>query len=187
MGEHIKIGLLGNYQLKNIATVLKAVEVFREFNSPDFKIDDNALKNGIENVVELTGLRGRWEVLQTSPQIVADTGHNVGGITYVVEQLKQQQFNQLHIVIGMVNDKDINHVLDVLPQNAKYYFTQAAVFRALPCVELKKLAESHGLIGEAFPTVKEAVDTAIANASNDDFVFIGGSNFVVGEALAIKQ
>lgn len=187
LNESFKVGLLGIYQLKNIATVLKAIEVFQEFNSPDFKIDDKALKNGIENVVKLTGLRGRWEILQTSPQIVADTGHNVAGISYVVEQLMQQHFNHLHIIIGMVNDKDINHVLDLLPNSAQYYFTQAAVTRALPSVELRKLAETHGLKGKDYTSVKEAVDAAIADALVDDFIFIGGSNFVVGEALAIEH
>jgi dihydrofolate synthase/folylpolyglutamate synthase len=114
---------------------------------------------------------------------VVDTGHNVGGITYVVEQLKQQSFDRLHIVIGMVNDKDINHVLDLLPRDAEYYFTQANVARALPANEMKLQAERHGLVGNAYTSVLEAVNTAKKNASDTDFIFIGGSNFVVGEAL----
>jgi len=181
--EYFKVGLIGNYQLKNVSTVLKTIEIFRKFYSSDFTIENNALKDGIENVVELTGLRGRWEKLQDSPTIVADTGHNTGGISYVAEQLKQQHYNQLHIVIGMVNDKDINHVLEILPPNARYYFTRASVVRALPCEELRKTAESHGLKGLSYQSVKEAVNQAISDASKDDFIFIGGSNFVVGEAL----
>jgi len=181
--DYFKVGMTGNYQLKNVATVLKSIEVFREFYAADFNIDNEALKNGIDNVIELTGLRGRWEKLQESPTIVADTGHNVGGISYVAEQLMQQHYNQLHIVIGMVNDKDINHVLDILPRNARYYFTQAAVVRALPCEELRKIAQSHGLNGSPYPNVKEAVKQAIYNATQEDFIYIGGSNFVVGEAL----
>ena len=181
--DYFRVGMTGNYQLKNVSTVLKSIEVFRKYYSSDFSIDNKALKNGIENVIELTGLRGRWEKLQESPTIVADTGHNTGGISYVAEQLLQQKYNQLHIVIGMVNDKDINHVLEILPRNARYYFTQAAVVRALPCEELRKTAQSHGLNGDAYPAVKEAVKKAVSKAEKDDFIFIGGSNFVVGEAL----
>jgi len=182
-GAHYVSGLTGIYQLKNLATLLKAIDVFREIPDNSFDIDETSLRKGIEQVVELTGLRGRWEMLQTSPSVVIDTGHNVGGITYVVEQLKQQSFDHLHIVIGMVNDKDINHVLDLLPRNATYYFTQANVARALAANEIKLQAEKHGLIGNAYPSVREAVDAAKKNASNTDFVFIGGSNFVVGEVL----
>lgn len=181
--DYFRVGLIGNYQLKNVSTVLKTIDVFRKFYSSDFKINNKALKDGIENVIELTGLRGRWEKLQESPTIIADTGHNVGGISYVTEQLLQQQYNQLHIVFGMVNDKDINHVLEILPRNAQYYFTQAAVVRALPSEELQKIAQSHDLNGSSYPSVKEAVKQAVYNATQEDFIYIGGSNFVVGEAL----
>lgn len=182
-GAHYVSGLTGIYQLKNMATLLKAIDVFRAIPDSSLNIDEASLRKGIEQVVELTGLRGRWEMLQTSPCVVVDTGHNVGGITYVVEQLKQQSFDHLHIVIGMVNDKDINHVLDLLPRDAEYYFTQANVARALAANEMKAQAEKHGLVGNAYTSVQEAVDAAKKNASNTDFIFIGGSNFVVGEAL----
>jgi len=141
-GMQYKVGLTGDYQLKNVATVLRTLEVLNRIGTIPIRLDDTALRSGLENVVEITGFRGRWEVLQDKPRMVADTGHNVAGIEYVVEQLKHQTYEKLHIVIGMVNDKDISHVLELLPREAEYYFTQAAVPRALPAVELKsKLKE----------------------------------------------
>lgn len=178
--RNFTVGLTGNYQLKNIATTLISIEQLKLL---DFKISDVSLQSGLENVVKLTELQGRWQVIQQSPKVVADTGHNVAGITYVVEQLKNELFITLHFVIGMVNDKDINAVLSLLPKNAMYYFTQANVQRAQPAIALKDMAEKFELNGRAYNSVKEAVETAIQNAKPNDLVFIGGSNFVVGEAL----
>jgi dihydrofolate synthase/folylpolyglutamate synthase len=178
--RNFTVGLTGNYQLKNIATTLISIEQLKLL---DFKISDVSLQSGLENVVKLTELQGRWQVIQQSPKVVADTGHNVAGITYVVEQLKNELFKTLHFVIGMVNDKDINAVLSLLPKNAMYYFTQANVQRAQPAIALKDMAEKFELNGRAYNSVKEAVETAIQNAKPNDLVFIGGSNFVVGEAL----
>jgi dihydrofolate synthase/folylpolyglutamate synthase len=174
------VGLNGLYQLKNIATVFTAVE---QLNKLNFQIPENSLEKGLEQVVEITGLQGRWQVLQQYPTVVTDTGHNVGGIRYVVEQLKAQQYETLHIVIGMVNDKDVSSVLALLPTEACYYFTQANIIRALPAEELLNKAKSYNLNGNAYNSVKEAVYTALNNSTKDDLVFIGGSNFVVGEAL----
>jgi dihydrofolate synthase/folylpolyglutamate synthase len=175
-----KIGLCGNYQLKNIATTLTAID---QLNELDYRISNTSISKGFEKVAELTGLRGRWETLQLKPTVIADTGHNAGGFQYITEQLKEQTYKTLRIVIGMVNDKDISGVLALLPANAIYYFTQAAIERALPSTELKKQAESIGLTGEAYQTVGQAVKAALYEAHPDDFVFIGGSNFVVGEAI----
>ncbi len=183
-GMQYKVGLTGDYQLKNVATVLKTIEVLNRTETIPITLDDTALRLGLENVVEITGFRGRWEVLQDKPRMVADTGHNVAGIEYVVEQLKHQTYEKLHIVIGMVNDKDISHVLELLPREAEYYFTQAAVPRALPAAGLKKQAERNSLEGQHYNSVKEAVESALNNAGKNDFILIGGSNFVVGEALA---
>jgi len=174
------VGLNGLYQLKNIATVLTAVE---QLNKLNFQIPENSLEKGLEQVVEITELKGRWQVLQQYPTVVTDTGHNLGGIRYVVEQLKTQQYETLHIVIGMVNDKDVSSVLALLPTEACYYFTQANIIRALPAEELLNKAKSYNLNGNAYNSVKEAVYTALNNSTKDDLVFIGGSNFVVGEAL----
>jgi len=181
-GKTLNIGLSGIYQLKNIATTLAAIEQLRKLN---FDISEAAMSDGLENVVEITGLQGRWQELQKSPIVVCDTGHNVGGIELVVKQLKQQQYKTLRIVIGMVNDKDISAVLALLPTEAKYYFTQANIARALSSEELLLKAESYGLSGTSYTTVKQAIQSALKDAIHDDFIFIGGSNFVVGEALPL--
>ena len=177
-----QVGLCGNYQLKNIATTLTAID---QLNELDYKISNSSIKRGFEKVTEITGFKGRWQELQRAPTVVTDTGHNVGGFRYIVEQLQAQTYKTLRIVIGMVNDKDISAVLALLPSDARYYFTQANIIRALPAKELKKQAESFGLTGEAYVSVKEAVRGALEEADQDDFVFIGGSNFIVGEAIPI--
>jgi len=178
----LNMGLCGIYQLKNIATTLAAIEQLKHLN---FDISDDALREGLEQVVEITGLQGRWQVIQKDPIVVCDTGHNVGGIQFVAKQLKLQKFKSLRIVIGMVNDKDISAVLALLPNEAQYYFTQANIVRALSSEELMQKAGEYRLKGTAYKTVKQAVKAALIEAETEDFVFIGGSNFVVGEALAI--
>ncbi|MEI6754799.1 MAG: folylpolyglutamate synthase/dihydrofolate synthase family protein [Paludibacter sp.] len=174
------VGLSGTYQLKNIATTLT---VIAKLNKLDFNILDTDLRNGLENVCELTGLEGRWQKLGEKPVIIADTGHNVAGISYVVEQLKTQNYKNLRIIIGMVNDKDITEVLKLLPTEAKYYFTQAQIERALAAEILLKQAETIGLNGDIYSSVESAIKSAIADSETTDLIFIGGSNFVVGEAL----
>ena len=174
------VGLCGMYQLKNIATTLTAIE---QLNQSGFEITETALRDGLENVCEITGLKGRWQVLQQNPMIVADTGHNADGIKYVVKQLNIQTYSKLRIVFGMVNDKDSSTVLALLPKNAVYYFTQATIERALPADLLLQKAQSTGLNGGAYLSVEEAVKSAIIESNLDDFIFIGGSNFIVGEAL----
>lgn len=175
-------GLSGVYQLKNIATVLTAVDQLNEINMP---IEAAAVKSGLENVCEITGLRGRWELIQTRPTVIADTGHNVHGIQQVVNQLKYQSYQSLRIIIGMVNDKDIAGVLSLLPKEAIYYFTQAQTQRALSAVELKQKALDHELVGNSFDSIQDAVRVAISDSDENDLVLITGSNFVVGEALTL--
>ena len=189
----VAIGLLGNYQLKNTATVLSAVaqlnNLIKKENFPptpltiDGLISEEIIRGGLENVVEITGLQGRWQILQQQPTVIIDTGHNEAGIRQVVEQLQHQQYETLHIVIGMVNDKDISSVLKLLPKNAVYYFTQAAVARALSAQEFQQQAQRFGLQGSSFSNTKDAVTAALKQSKEDDLVFIGGSNFVVGEVL----
>ena len=180
-----KLGLTGNYQMKNLATVLKTIEIINESKNIPFQISKEALDEGLENVVENTGLKGRWEVLSNQPLTIADTGHNVAGIEFVVSQLAEMKYNKLHFIIGMVNDKDITHVLELLSPKAEYYFTQANIARALAATELQDLAKKYRLSGNAFQTVEKAVSAAQFNAGTDDIIFIGGSNFVVGEALIL--
>ena len=175
-------GLTALYQLKNIQTVLAAVDYL---NHQQFELNMNAVKEGLAEVCTITGLRGRWEKIADKPLIIADTGHNVQGIQAVVQQIGLTDAKTVHIIIGMVNDKDINGVLDILPTSALYYFTNADVKRALPSNELQQMATKYGLRGNAYSTVTLAIRDAKANASEDDLILITGSNFVVGEALAL--
>lgn len=180
VGKTYLTGLTGNYQLKNIATTLVAIQ---QLQKGAFIIPEKAIECGLETVIETTGLQGRWQVVSNHPKIILDTGHNAGGIQFVANQLKQESFSDLRIVIGMVNDKDISTVLSLLPREAVYYFTRADISRALPAGELEHLAQQYHLEGSAYRSVAQAVEQALADAASDDLVFIGGSNFVVGEAL----
>jgi dihydrofolate synthase/folylpolyglutamate synthase len=176
----IKVGLSGMYQLKNLATVLSAVHQLQVLG---FNIDNASLLRGLSDVIELTGLQGRWQVIQSSPLLILDTGHNIGGMQDIVAQLTSIRCDRLHLVFGMVNDKDISSVLALLPQNASYYFTQATIQRAMPAEELMKKASEFGLRGTFYDNVKQAITEAKNAATSDDCIFVGGSNFVVGEAL----
>jgi dihydrofolate synthase / folylpolyglutamate synthase len=174
----------GLAQLKNANTVLTAIA---ELKNLGILIPDNAVYEGFSSVTKLTGLMGRWQVIHQGPSIVCDTGHNVGGIQYVVEQLKNESYQRLHIVFGMVNDKDITSVLAMLPKDAVYYFTKANIARALDEKELEKQAKVYELHGNTFPSIQEAIEKAIKEAVREDFIFIGGSNFVVSEALSALE
>ena len=176
-------GLNGLYQLKNLTTVITASKILNK--KTRFNISSQALWGGIEQVCQLTGLRGRWEILSYNPKIVADTGHNVQGIQAVVNQLCFHRYKTLRIIIGMVNDKDISGVLQLLPSHAAYYFVHAQVKRALPSIELRDKATNFNLSGKAFEIIQDAINQAISDAENDDFILITGSNFVVGEALTL--
>lgn len=177
----IKGELRGFYQIKNTNTILTAIAKLQQLG---FSITEKAIKEGFGHVCELTGLMGRWQQLQSSPTLICDTGHNVGGITYIAEQLAKQTYRKLHIVIGMVNDKDIRSVLKLLPETACYYFTKASVKRALDEKELQQLAFEAGLRGESFPNVRIAVRTALEKASVEDLIFVGGSSFIVADLLS---
>lgn len=180
----IEYELKGLYQKKNSRTILTALPLLKEAG---YRLDEQSVRRGFAHVTELTGLMGRWQKLQNHPTLICDTGHNVGGITYIVEQLKQQAFHNLHIIIGMVNDKDIQGVLALLPEDAIYYFTQAGVKRALPANELQKLAESAGLKGNCYPDVPSAVRAAQEKSLPEDFIFVGGSSFIVADLLANRD
>jgi dihydrofolate synthase/folylpolyglutamate synthase len=180
----IECELKGIYQKKNTRTILTALPLLKEAG---YHLDEQSVRSGFAHVVELTGLMGRWQKLQDSPTLICDTGHNVGGITYIVEQLRQQSYRRLHIVIGMVNDKDIRGVLALLPQEATYYFTKASVKRALPENELQELAATVGLQGTCYPDVPAAVLAAQKESLPEDFIFVGGSSFIVADLLANRD
>jgi dihydrofolate synthase/folylpolyglutamate synthase len=175
---NLKFGLNGDYQRFNLPGILEAVKQLRD---QGWSLSDQALKAGLENVTEQTGLKGRWQLLQLKPLIIADTGHNEAGILEVVNQLKNYSYSQLWMVIGMVNDKDISKVLDLLPKEATYIFCEASIPRAMAAHELARKGKEKGLIGQVISEVPEALEFARKNASPDDLIFIGGSTFVVAE------
>lgn len=178
--ENLELGLLGTYQGKNCCTALASIDLL---NSVGFKVEEKALRDGLCNVVSNTGLLGRWQVIGANPRIVCDTGHNEAGISYLVKQIAATPYKRLHFVFGMVNDKNIEGVLAMLPQEATYYFTKASIPRALDEKELLAKAEKFNLNGDCFSTVDEALCAAKACADKDDFIFIGGSTFVVAEVV----
>ena len=175
-------GELGGFcQEKNTNTILSAIELLK---GKGFAITPDALRKGFTNVCSLTGLMGRWQTIAESPRTVCDAGHNIGGIKYVTEQLKAQECDTLRIVFGMVSDKDISAVLALMPKNAIYYFTQASIKRAMPAEELQKRAEEYGLRGNHYPTVAVALQAARNDSNVEDFIFVGGSCFIVADLLA---
>ena len=176
--------LKGLYQEKNRRTLLTALPILKEIG---YRLTENDIRQGFAHVVELTGLMGRWQKLQNSPTLICDTGHNTGGIAYIAQQLRAQPCHRLHIVLGMVNDKDIRGVLALLPHEADYYFTQASVKRALPADELVRLGTEAGLKGEAFANVPAAVRAAQKRSLPEDFIFVGGSTFVVADLLSNRN
>ena len=177
--------LQGLYQDKNQQTAYVALQVLRNYTPITYNLSPITISEGFAKVCTLTGLRGRWEILRDKPLTICDTGHNSHGIKYVVEQLRKCQMSnvqcQLHVVFGMVNDKDVDVVLKLLPQDAHYYFTQAQTHRAIPAAELQAMFGA----GEVFSTVAQAVQAAQKEATDEDIIFIGGSNYVVGEALTL--
>ena len=172
----------GFVQEKNAKTVLTAVE---ELKKMGYRIPKDAVYNGFAHVVELTGLMGRWQRVQDKPKIVCDTAHNAHGIRYIGKQLESEKYDRLHIVFGVVKDKDLQAILPLLPKNAEYYFTKPSVERALDEKILAKEAANYQLWGHTFDNVAEAVHAAREKATENDFIFIGGSSFVVADALPL--
>lgn len=172
------LDLQGFYQTKNILTVLAAVE---QLKKQGWAIEENHLQVALKNSKQINGLHGRWETIQTNPTVILDVGHNEDGIKQIVQQLTQTNFNKLHIVIGMVKDKEIDTVLSLLPKNATYYFTKAQIPRALLEVELQTKAKTFNLNGKCFVEVNEALLSAKTKAAKDDLILVCGSVFLVGE------
>ena len=176
----------GMVQARNASTVLTAVSVLREKGIP---IPVEAIRGAFARVVELTGLMGRWQTVHTSPRVVCDTGHNTGGWEFLSRQLASEgkRCRTLRMLVGMVNDKDIDGVLALMPKDAVYYFTQASIARALPAEEFAEKACRHGLKGNTYPNVAEALRSALQDASEEDFIFIGGSTFIVADAYPLLE
>lgn len=176
--------LEGLCQEKNTATILEAIKALRR---KGIHISNQAVQDGFAKVSIHTGLRGRWQKIAGKPLTICDTGHNVGGMQYITRQLATTPHQALHIVIGMVNDKDVNTVLSMLPQDATYYFTQASVRRAMPSDQFSQEASRHGLKGECYPTVHDAYLAAKAASGEEDLIFIGGSTFIVADLFAAME
>lgn len=179
------VPLSGDYQKKNINTVLHAVDAMRKAG---IEISGSSVTSGLEGVESLTGLRGRWTKLSDTPLVIADTGHNIAGISYNMEQLSrnlgQRPGGKLRMVIGFVADKAIDKILKLLPRNADYYITNANIPRALPVDQLKERFEEAGISGTPYPDVKTAYAAALADSSPEDIVFVGGSTFIVADLLS---
>ena len=178
--KDLQLDLTGLYQLKNIQTVISALLKLIDIG---YKISDATIYAALRNVKSLTGLQGRWQIIDDRPLTICDTAHNIGGMTEVVRNISDTQFDHLHMVIGMVKDKDISGVLKLLPSAAKYYFCEPMLERALKVEELADQAGRQGLKGEVFPSVQSAYQAAKNHASKNDLIFVGGSTFVVAEVL----
>ncbi|MDE5423030.1 bifunctional folylpolyglutamate synthase/dihydrofolate synthase [Ancylomarina sp. DW003] len=172
--------LLGIYQVKNIRTALLAID---QLNEIGFNLTDAIIKDGISKIVAQTSLLGRWQRLGENPRIICDTGHNVAGIGEILKQMNSLQFENLHMVIGMVDDKEIDEVLSMLPKTAKYYFTRASIPRALDQEILKEKAGKFELVGKTYKNVPEALQAAKNKSGKNDLIFVGGSTFVVAEVV----
>lgn len=175
-----KLDISGLYQIKNLQGVLSCLETLKK---KGFIIEDEAVLQALQNVKKLTGLMGRWQTLSENPLVIADTGHNEDGIKEVLKNLERYTYKKLHIVIGVVNDKDVSSILKLLPKNATYYFCKANIPRALNENELYILAKQHDLKGKKFATVTDALAEAKKLAKPADLIFVGGSTFTVADAL----
>lgn len=172
------LDLPGIYQSKNLLTVLEACSVLKGL---DYDLDETDIRTGLQRTKKLTGLHGRWEIIHEHPTIVLDVGHNEDGIKQITQQLELTTYHELHIIIGLVKDKEVEKVLSFLPRSAHYYFTRAQIPRALPTDVLKSIAEGQNLDGEVYPDVNTAIKAALAKSHKDDLILVCGSVFLVGE------
>jgi len=186
--------LVGEYQPRNMNTVVVALHKVVDMGymadciEPDNKRKiQGEMNRAFKNVVKSTGLRGRWQTMRTSPTVVCDTGHNPGAWEYLSKQLAAVKCHRMHIVFGMVEDKDVYSVMSMLPKEAAYYFTKGTTKRAFPETSLKVFGEQLGLHGDSYPTVEQAFKAAIARAQSDDFIFVGGSTYVVADFMKAKE
>ena len=172
--------LKGSYQVFNLKTAVQTIFTLRERG---FIINNSHIKRGLLHVVKNTGLMGRWQILNTEPKIICDTAHNKEGLLLVMEQLLNEKFDKLHIVFGVVTDKDLRRILPILPNNARYYFCKPNIARGMDTDQLMGICSDYGIKGNAYSSVKQAYDTAFKNSKLKDLIFIGGSTFVVAEII----
>ncbi len=176
--ENYQTALLGDYQHRNVKGVVATIKKFAGFN-----VGEQEIIKGLQNVVENTGLLGRWQVLSQQPKIICDTAHNKEGIAIVLDQLESQEYDRLHLVLGFVEDKNLDIILPLFPKKATYYLARPAIRRGLDAEELKQRANSFGLENHRYTSVQEALQAAKINAAKEDLIFVGGSTFTVAEVL----
>ncbi|HEX9980872.1 MAG TPA: folylpolyglutamate synthase/dihydrofolate synthase family protein [Flavobacterium sp.] len=179
-GEIFPSDLKGDYQQKNIRTVLQSIDVLQK---KGFIVNIENIKSGLMNVVKNTGLQGRWQQLREHPKVVCDTAHNGHGLELVMQQVQEEKYEQLHMVFGMVNDKNPDDIFPLLPADAQYYFCRPDIPRGMDTTVLLEKTTAYGFVGNAYISVSEAYDAALTRAGKDDFIYIGGSTFVVAEIL----
>ena len=170
--------LLGDYQKHNITTAVTAIQQLKEY-----KVTKENIKNGLLNVTKNTNLKGRWQILQEHPKVICDTAHNKEGLQYTLAQLKKEKFNNLHIVLGVVSDKNLDGILPLFPKNAIYYFCKPDIPRGMDVQNLKKTCTRFGLQGKVYGSVKDAYINSLNQSSKEDLIYVGGSTFVVAEIL----
>jgi dihydrofolate synthase/folylpolyglutamate synthase len=172
--------LKGKYQINNVITAVQTIAILKNKN---FNVSEENTQKGLQNVVKNTGILGRWQQLNSQPKVICDTGHNKEGLQHVFKQLQQESFEKLHIVLGVVNDKDLSSILTLFPKKACYYFCKPDIPRGLNQTDLQSKCSNIGLIGNAYTSVNEAYKVALKSAKNEDLIFIGGSTFVVAEVI----
>lgn len=178
--QNYESDLKGNYQKKNINT---AVQAINNLNKKGFKISSDNIKNGLLNVIKNTGLLGRWQILQVEPKVICDIAHNKEGLTYTLNQLKDENYQNLHFVLGFVTDKDLSTIIDLFPKNASYYFCKPNIIRGLDAKILEDEFIKKGYSGRSYKSVNEALNMAKLKAKSTDFIYVGGSTFVVAEIV----
>ena len=179
--EILPSALLGDYQKHNIKAVLQTIAVLNSQN--EFVVSVENIKNGLLNVIKNTGLQGRWQQLNNAPKVFCDTAHNKHGLEIVLNQVQNEKYETLHIVLGVLTDKDLNEILPLFPKKAKYYFCKPNILRGLNANILQQKAIDFQLEGEVFNSVSDAYKSSLLKAGIQDFIYIGGSTFVVAEVL----
>ena len=180
--DNLKVNLMGKYQRKNLTTALQTIATLNELSVlPKVSID--AIQEGLKNLKELTYFLGRWQKIGEKPLIICDSGHNEAGIKEIIEQLSNINYEQLHIVLGTVKDKNIEKILKMLPADARYYFVKAAIPRGLAAEKIKEVATDLSLVGRTYVSVKNGLKAAKRRAKANDLIFVGGSIFVVAEVV----
>jgi len=181
ISENFESDLIGDYQIHNKKTVVQTIRVLQQQNQ--FLVSEQNIIDGLKNVIKNTGLQGRWQQLGSHPKIICDTAHNKQGLEIVFKQIQKDDFEQLHIVLGVVNDKDLGGILPLFPKNAIYYFCRPNIPRGLDALILQQNAQQFQLKGNTYNSVSEAYANAKKSAQKNDFIYIGGSTFVVAEIL----